>query len=385
MRPTHWPKTTARAIIRPVLRGTPGMRRKTLLPGKCGTMKRVLTFCATTALIVTSACAERGPEVSWEMQESNLGSSLRGLWAVDSLTAWVSGTGGQFAFTRDGGASWLGGWVVGADSLDFRDVHAFADGTAYLMSIGPGSSSRIFKTSDWGESWTLQHTNEIEAGFFDGFTFWDQDNGALVGDPIDGRLYLLFTSDGGESWEELDPGSAPAVVEGEYGFAASGTGIAVLGDDGLAIVSGGSQARVFLTRNRGEGWSVLPTPILAGSPSSGIFSIAFRNPVNAMIVGGDYQDDQRTGGNIAVSTDRGVTWMLPPEPHRVGFRSGAAWCEGEEYPMWVVVGTSGSDFSWDFGRSWTRFDEGAFNAVACSGSTGWAAGPDGRVARLVVR
>ena len=157
------------------------------------------------------------------------------------------------------------------------------------------------------------------------------------------------------------------------------------GDNGLAIVSGGSQARVFLTRNRGEGWSILPTPIQAGNASSGIFSIAFRNPVNAMIVGGDYQEDERTGGNIAVSTDRGITWMLPPEPHGVGFRSGVAWREEEAYPMWVVVGTSGSDYSLDFGRTWTRFDEGAFNAVAFAGSTGWAAGPDGKVARLVVR
>lgn len=358
------------------------MPSATLQLQKRGTMKSVLSFLIAIGLILTTACAESAPQLSWELQESTLNSSLRGLCAVDSLTAWVSGTGGQFAFTRDGGTTWIAGTVEGADSLDFRDVQAFANGTAYLMSIGPGSSSRIFKSADWGESWTLQHTNELEAGFFNGFAFWDEDNGALVGDPIDGRLYLLLTSNGGESWVELDPGTAPAVAEGEYGFAASGTNITVFGDNGLAIVSGGSQARVFLTRNRGEGWSVLPTPIQAGNASSGIFSIAFRNPVNAMIVGGDYQEDERTGGNIAVSTDRGVTWMLPPEPHGVGFRSGVAWREEEAHPMWVVVGTSGSDYSLDFGRTWTRFDEESFNAVAFAGSTGWAAGPDGRVARL---
>ena len=75
---------------------------------------------------------------------------------------------------------------------------------------------------------------------------------------------------------------------------------------------------------------------------------------------------------------------MPPEPHGVGFRSGVAWREDPEFAMWVAVGTSGSDFSLDGGRTWRRFDDGAFNAVDMAGSTGWAAGPDGRVAKLVV-
>lgn len=352
---------------------------------KVETMKSRMWFLMGAALIAVTACAESGPQVVWEMQESTLTSSLRGLCTVDSLTAWVSGTGGSYAFTRDGGATWQSGTVEGADSLDFRDVEAFADGTAYLMSAGSGSSSRIYKSVDWGASWTLQHTNEFQEGFFDAMAFWDQESGALVGDPVDGRLFLLRTFDGGETWARLDSTRAPAMAEGEYSFAASGTNIAVVGDHGLAVVSGGSQARIFLTTSRGEGWSVMPTPIQAGTPSSGIFSVAYRNPVNAMIVGGDYQDDQRSGANIAVSTTRGSTWMLPPEPHGVGFRSGVAWREDAAYPMWVVVGTSGSDYSLDYGRTWTRFDDGSFNAVAFAGSAGWAAGAEGRVARLVVR
>jgi hypothetical protein len=33
--------------------------------------------------------------------------------------------------------------VPGAEKLDFRDVEAFGESTAYLLSAGPGEGSRI--------------------------------------------------------------------------------------------------------------------------------------------------------------------------------------------------------------------------------------------------
>jgi photosystem II stability/assembly factor-like uncharacterized protein len=298
---------------------------------------------------------------------------------------WVSGTGGRYAFTRDGGATWEAGVVPGADSLDFRDVEAFPDGSAYLMSAGGGTRSRLFKTTNWGRTWSLQHVNELEAGFFNGMAFWDASNGAVVGDPVDGKLFLLITDDGGDRWDRLQGEGVPDVMEGEYGFAASGTNIAAFGEQGLAVVSGGPVARVFRSPDRGRTWTVVDSPLAAGNASSGIFSIAFGDGDQALIAGGDYQDSERATGTLAYSEDAGFSWTLAPEPHGVGFRSGAAWCESPGRPMSVAVGTSGSSVSTDGGRSWTTFDRTPFNAVAFAGPVGWAAGPDGRVARLIVR
>jgi hypothetical protein len=53
--------------------------------------------------------------------------------------------------------------------------------------------------------------------------------------------------------------------------------------------------------------------------------------------------------------------------------------------MWVAVGTSGSSYSLDEGTSWVTFDAEPFNVVAFAGSVGWAAGPNGRVARFSVK
>jgi photosystem II stability/assembly factor-like uncharacterized protein len=47
--------------------------------------------------------------------------------------------------------TWTIGKVPGAEKLDFRDVEAFDANTAYLLSIGEGETSRIYKTTDGGK------------------------------------------------------------------------------------------------------------------------------------------------------------------------------------------------------------------------------------------
>lgn len=48
----------------------------------------------------------------------------------------------------------------------------------------------------------------------------------------------------------------------------------------------------------------------------------------------------------------------------------------------LAVGPTGSDVTRDGGRTWTRFDTGSFDAVACAGAACWASGEKGRIARL---
>src|SRR5215831_461743 len=100
--------------------------------------------------LALAACAQ-----SWQPQQSNSTASLRGLCAVDSRVVWASGTGGTYLRTTDGGATWQARTVLGAESLDFRDIQAFDARTAYLLSIGPGQQSRIYKTVDGGATWSL--------------------------------------------------------------------------------------------------------------------------------------------------------------------------------------------------------------------------------------
>ena len=62
------------------------------------------------------------------------------------------------------------------------------------------------------------------------------------------------------------------------------------------------------------------------------------------------------------------------------YRSGATWLNGNTA---LAVGLSGSDFSRNGGRTWTRFDDGSLDTVDCANPNAcWASGANGRVAYL---
>ena len=224
--------------------------------------------------------------------------------------AWASGTHGTFLRTLDGGYTWQVRQVPGAEALDFRDVEAFSATTAYLLSAGPGESSRIYKTRDAGKSWKLQYTNRDPKGFLDCMAFWDGDHGTVMGDPVDGKFVLLRTDDGGRVWKQISPNHLPMAQEGEGAFAASGSCIAVQGRRNVWFATGGKVARVFRSADRGQSWAVVETPIVHGNESSGVFSIAFRDREHGVIAGGDYKQPEQGGGNLAFSNDGGATWKL---------------------------------------------------------------------------
>jgi len=109
----------------------------------------------------------------WHPQKSNIDASLLGLSIVNDKVVWISGTGGAFIRTTDGGETWQAGTVAGAERLDFRQVYAIDGDTAYLLSIGKGNESRIYKTTDAGKNWLLKYTEQNPKAFLDCMAFWD--------------------------------------------------------------------------------------------------------------------------------------------------------------------------------------------------------------------
>ena len=166
----------------------------------------------------------------WHPQKSNTDARLLGLSIVNGNVVWVSGTGGTFVRTTDGGTTWQAGTVAGAEKLDFRQVYAIDGETAYLLSIGKGNESRIYKTTDAGKNWLLEYTEQNPKAFLDCMAFWDATHGILVGDPLDGKPELLTTSDGSAHWTPLQSSTIPPAKNGE-GSPASGTCIATYAEE----------------------------------------------------------------------------------------------------------------------------------------------------------
>src|SRR5580658_9832280 len=125
------------------------------------------------------------------LQTSGTTSSLRGVWAVNDQVVWASGTRGTWLRTLDGGAHWTAATVPDAASLDFRDVQGVDADTAYLLSIGKGASSRVYKTTDGGAHWTISLQNTDAEGFFNEMAFWNPRHGILAGDQVDGAMVVM--------------------------------------------------------------------------------------------------------------------------------------------------------------------------------------------------
>ena len=263
-------------------------------------------------LLATSAVAQ-GPRI----QVSNTTQDLRAVSAVSRQIAWASGTHGTYLRTVDGGRNWNAAQVPDASSLDFRGVVSFSADDTFLMSSGPGEQSRIYHTSDAGKHWQLEFTNKNPKGFFDSIAFWDPQHGIVLGDPIpdeSGKLkFELLETDDGQSWHPLPSSALPQAADGEGGFAASNSCIALLpgsNDQNIWFAIGGKVARVFHSPDRGHSWQVFDTPIMHGADSTGIFSIAFRDALHGVIAGGDYKQPKKDGPNLAFTEDGGKTWTL---------------------------------------------------------------------------
>jgi photosystem II stability/assembly factor-like uncharacterized protein len=319
------------------------------------------------------------PGFAWHLTPTGSTARLRGLSAVSAKVAWASGSLGTVLRTVDAGATWEQVGPPGTSGLQFRDIEAFDADHAVILSIGTGSDSRVYVTSDAGRHWTLAFVNDDPDAFYDCMTFFDKKRGLALSDPVDGRFRIIATDDGGLSWHVVQGGMPPA-LPGEFAFAASGECLVSDGGRHAWFGSGGAaQARVFRSDDGGLTWQVSATPIHSG-PTAGIFALAFRDPRHGVAVGGDFTTPTVAPDALALTDDGGVDWSLVADAPGE-YRSGATWVTGRDA---IVVGPTGSDVSVDQGRTWQRFDAGSFDTVECAHAGAcWAAGEQGRVAYLV--
>jgi photosystem II stability/assembly factor-like uncharacterized protein len=334
-------------------------------------------------LFVSSARAQW-----WKVETSGIDTNLRGLSAVYVQDAkgvrapvvWASGSNGVILRSLDEGQTWQRLRVTGGDALDFRGIVALNATIAYVMSSGEGEKSHIYKTTDGGETWTLQYTDKRKEFFLDALKCVTEWECVALGDPIDGKFLLLRTEDG-QHWNPLPSDKMPKALPGEGAFAASNSSLLFGGPEILFGTGGGTVARIFHSNDSGRTWTAVETPMAARNSSAGIFSLA-RDFKKIFAVGGDYKDPNRSSRSAAYSADDGKTWRLVAQSPG-GYRSGVAWVR-DDPTLWVVVGPNGEDVSKDSGLRWKHTDSLNLNAVVILDIwDGWAVGPHGTIARFV--
>jgi photosystem II stability/assembly factor-like uncharacterized protein len=304
---------------------------------------------------------------------------------VSARVAWASGSSGTVLRTTNGGRSWRSVGPAGTSALEFRGLKAFDGNHAVLMSIGnaPGDF-RTYLTADGGRHWRITNRNANPQAFYDCMAFFDRRHGLILSDPVNGRFRILITANGGHSWR-IDPArNVPrAHAPNEYGFAASNECITTSGRRHAWFGSGGpAGSRVYRSSDGGRTWKVSQTPLHRGA-SAGVFAVAFRTPAQGFAIGGDFATPATAPHALALTGDGGRTWTLvAARAAPDGYRSGATWVPHTAGTA-LAVGLTGSDISTDGGFTWTQFDPGSFDAVACTpGGACWASGANERIGRL---
>lgn len=342
-------------------------------------MKKIIFFISILAFSCQDAVTEN---VSLVMLEAGQNTSLRGLSVVDDSVAWVSGSNGWVGSTQNRGQNWRWQQVLGFEDMDFRDIEAFSASEAILLSAG--SPLVILKTTDGGQSWLEMHRDDRPDIFFDGMDITADGRGLAYGDPIDGYFQLLRTTDYGVTWQDISNETQLIAAEGEAGFAASGTGIRVLERGDVFIATGGHVSNLLHSSDFGATWAVYSTPMLQGSPSRGIFSIAFHNQKEGVAVGGDYRVDILRENAVWLTVDGGQSWQKPKSGTR-GYRSTVEYIDSHGKQI-LAAGTSGVDYTKDGGSIWQAVSDESFHVVRRSKekSSNWVllAGAGGRIATL---
>ncbi len=339
------------------------------------------------------------------VEQSGTKNRLQAVSPVNSRVVWASGVNGTFVKTTDGGKTWHASVVAGAEKLQFRDVEGVSEDVAYLLSAGSGTDSRVYKTENGGKSWSLEFENHIAAAFYDCFAFWTPKRGITMSDSVNGRFPVIRTTDG-DHWTDIG-NHLPAAQPGDAAFVASGTCVATEGLQRAWIGTGGAQrARILATTDGGNTWAAYNTPIVQGTPTSGVITVDFRDALHGILGGGELASPTTFADEVARSSDGGKTWELRsrvPFPGAIyglsyvlerrhgnddrGEDNGSAEHHrghDDEVPAVVVTGPGGAAWSPDEGEKWFSLP-GVVNywAVAFANEeTGWLVGTDGRILKI---
>lgn len=320
--------------------------------------------------------------------------SFRGLSVVDDNTIWASGSRGTIARSIDGGKTFTYTQLKGYEKSDFRDIEAFDEMRAIIMSSG--TPALILKTTDGGQTWKEVFRQNDSAYFLDAMDFWNEKRGMLVGDPINGHFVLLQTNDGGETWQELDTSKTPKAMEGEAVFAASGTSLRCWGKNEYGFVTGGATSRLFCLKWNRKKNKVYNLNINQGKASTGTFSFA-KSKIMWLFVGGDFANDTTISKpNFYYSNDLSneVSSILETE-NLNGYKSSIELISDYEknlcgFPTFIATGTTGTQIArrvctfMDIRFMYTSYTQ-PFHVVrkAKKGKAVFLAGPNGKIGKLI--
>ena len=324
--------------------------------------KLLLIFSMLLAYLGSNA---QGVWTSQSTGFSATSSGVTNIAVVNANVVWVSAldAGGaarqDYSRTTDGGAHWVTGTIPAPANWIYAMIAATDSSNAWAAfynNAAPKGLGQVYHTTDGGANWTQQAAGLIfstTGSFVDVIHFWDNLNGVVVGDPVNGEYEIYTTIDGGTNWVPVPPASIPNPdAAGEVAFT---THISVAGN---SIWFDTNHGRVFSSSDRGYHWNVSTTNLILPAVNPSI-DLCFYNSLSGIA---RYYDDVAIYSDVVQTSDGGLTWSSTFSPD--GFFGFDVKAVPGTDSMLVSTGQSsnsgftGSSYSLNGGHSWTNIDAG---------------------------
>ncbi|MFN3694220.1 MAG: T9SS type A sorting domain-containing protein, partial [Ignavibacterium sp.] len=299
---------------------------------------------------------------------------LRQLKAVNDNVVWACGASGVVLRTINGGNTWEVKTPTNSAVTNYS-IEALDSLTAWVTgTVGGSADFTIWKTTDGGMTWTAQYNNP--AGFSDGIRFFNANEGVCYADPDpwpSTYWEILVTTNGGNTWTRVPASNIPPAdsANGEYGAAGS---IDVVGNTVWfsAYYNGSANpTKVYKSTDKGNTWTVSGFNQAQGFAGSSY--VAFADANNGVAVCLD--------GTTAKTTDGGATWNVTPV-------TGAAFRYVVNVPgfnLYMAVGSTGTSWYSQDGVNWTALSTGTTQTlygIDATANYAWACGNGGTILRF---
>ena len=303
--------------------------------------------------------------------DSGTNVSCRGLSVWNNQLFWVCGNNGNVGYSYDGGATMHWQKVKGFEDKEFRDIHVFSPAEIIIMAIN--NPATILKSTDSGTTWHTVFEYNKEGMFLDAMDFKGK-KGYCIGDPIDGKFFILQTTDKGNHWSMMN--NTPLADSGEACFASSGSNIAIT-KKGFVFVSGGLHSHLY--KYDGKVFTKDTTNFSTGRATSGANAI-YVDRKKYYIVGGDFTTVKDTNNTFYYSTNNGKSFT---KMNRIGYQSSITKTKHKNY---IACGTNGVFYNAGDLRKWKSISPLSFHVVkkAKHGNAIYFAGGRGKIGKLIL-
>lgn len=220
----------------------------------------------------------------WVKQNSNTLAWLHDIYFLNERTGWISGSGGTFLKTEDGGKTWIQTEKITEDNI--LQIF-FADSNngwllceRNLFSLGTKMPSYLMKTSDGGKNWERVEFGETGRGRITKFLFDAYGTGFAFGEA--GTFYKLAQTE--NEWKKMLSPTRYLLVDGVFNSEANG----------VIVGAGGT---ILFTSDAGLNWNQAG---IFGDKTAKFNAIYFAGQKNGWAVGND--------GKVFQSISGGKTW-----------------------------------------------------------------------------